>query len=95
MKNEVEEALSELVDAEKESTPRCWASKISDEAKEFLYSIEQFEMEGKSIPRKKAAAKFNELFDLYREITGTMISNHLVKSCTCSRFRDYGWPEKK
>ena len=96
MKKEFEAALAEIT-SQPPPTTACWAQSLPDNALEFLQTLEEVAEQGKRVRRQTAADKFNELFPelesaIGRPISEGMIGNHMLKHCTCSQVREYGWP---
>jgi hypothetical protein len=83
-------ALADIA-AQSENPSKCWAKKLPEEALELLYAIEEMSRDGKSVNRRIAAEKFNELFDLIKPVSQGMVESHLSKTrgCACRKDRDY------
>ena len=99
MKKELEAALAEIT-SEPQPSSSCWAQSLPDEPLEFLQTLEEVAKQGKRVRRQTAADKFNELFsdlesEIGRPVSEGMIGNHMLKHCTCSQLREYGWPPNK
>lgn len=93
MKSEIEQALNEIQTA-LPNKPQCWAYHLSGDALELIQGLEQLEIDGHQVRRLKAAEKFQELFPEL-QVSAGMISNHILKRCTCHKHREYGWPTEK
>lgn len=99
MKKEFEAALAEIT-SEPQPSSVCWVQNISDGALEFIQTLEEVANQGKRVRRQTAADKLNELFpeieeEVGRPVSEGMVGNHMLKRCTCSQLREYGWPPNK
>ncbi len=89
--NEAQTAALEEISAPRNNNT-CWATKLPEEAWEFLSAVEELAKAG-TINRRVAAAKFNKLFEIEgKAVSPGMVENHLNKNktgCTCWKGRDY------
>lgn len=66
----------------------CWATRLPEEAFEFLLLIERLEADPtQTVSRMVASRKFEELFGI--EVNNKTLGSHLNKGCSCHKERDY------
>ena len=93
MNEELKAALADI-SAPAVNNSQCWAMGLPDEALELLHAIEGLVRDGKSMNRRIAADKFNELYEITTmPITDGMVGHHLNSKpgnrCACQKVRDY------
>jgi hypothetical protein len=86
-KDDITDAIEDITTTTRPG-PNCWATRLPEDAYEFLLLLEKLERDPiEQVDRKIAAGKFWKLFRI--DVSAGKMLHHLNQGCSCKWGRDY------